>query len=56
MQIPNALKALFSNDTDDLTGLMRHEERKIRRRPHVAPQEFDPALERLKYEILRSSV
>lgn len=56
MHIPNPLKALFPSSNEDLTRLMRHEERKVRRTKHSSNQEFSPELERLKYEILRSSI
>ena len=52
----NPLKSLFPSQNEDLMRLMRHEERKIRRKPTSQDQVFSPELERLRYEVLRSSI
>jgi hypothetical protein len=56
MSFPNTLKWLFVGDNDELKRFNTREAKKARRSSFARHQEFSPELERLKYEVLRSSV
>ncbi len=49
-------KAFPANDAEYLRRYLRRENGRPRRFAPHGPREFSPELERLKYEILRSSV
>jgi hypothetical protein len=49
-------KAFPADDAEDLRRYLRREYGRPRRSGPNGPREFSPELERLKYEILRSSV